>query len=127
MGRKSEHRRSLFRTLVTELLDKGRITTTVCRAKEIRPLAEKMITLGKEGTLHARRQALTFVRKNEVVRKLFSDVAPRFADRNGGYTRIIKLGYRKGDGSDMAIIEFIDTVFKPKEKKKKEKSEPPLS
>jgi large subunit ribosomal protein L17 len=100
-------RMALFRGLVRELFIHERITTTVPRAKEIRPLAEKMITLGKDGTVHARRQALRFVTDKDVIAKLFADIAPRYATRPGGYTRIIKLGKRLGDGADMAIIELV--------------------
>src|SRR5512137_841139 len=94
LGRKTAHRISMFRNLVTSLLDKERIRTTLPRAKEVRPIAERMITLGKRESLHARRQALAYVRDPKVVAKLFSDLAPRFAQRPGGYTRIIRLGFR---------------------------------
>ena len=108
LNRSASHRRALFRNLVTALLERERIKTTDAKAKETRRLAERMITLGKEGTLAARRRALTFVQSRAVVKKLFDDIAPRFKERNGGYTRIIKLGTRKGDGAEMAIIEFVD-------------------
>jgi large subunit ribosomal protein L17 len=104
----------MFRNMVTSLLDKERIRTTVPRAKELRPIAERMITLGKRETLHARRQALAFVKDPAVVTKLFETLAPRFAERNGGYTRIIKLGHRDGDGAQMAIIEFVGSEFQSK-------------
>jgi large subunit ribosomal protein L17 len=107
LGRKTAHRVMMFRNMVTSLLDKERMRTTVDRAKAIRPIAEKIITLGKRETLHARRQALAFVKDPAVVAKLFDDLAPRFAQRNGGYTRIIKLGHRDGDGAQMALIELI--------------------
>ena len=100
-------RLALFRGLVRELFIHERITTTVPRAKEIRPFAEKMITLGKDGDVHARRQALRFVTDKDVIAKLFSEIAPRYATRPGGYTRIVKLGKRLGDGADMAIIELV--------------------
>ncbi len=100
-------RLALFRGLVRELILHERITTTLPRAKEVRPMAEKMITLGKDGTVHARRQALRFVTDKDVIAKLFSDVAPRYATRPGGYTRIVKLGSRLGDGADMAILELV--------------------
>jgi len=100
-------RKALFRGLVRELIIHERITTTVTRAKEVRPMAEKMITLGKDGSVNARRQALSFVTDKDVIAKLFSDVAPRYAARQGGYTRIIKLGKRRGDGTDMAIFELV--------------------
>lgn len=100
-------RKALFRGLVRELIIHERITTTVTRAKEVRPMAEKMITLGKDGSVNARRLALEFVTDKDVIAKLFSDVAPRYATRQGGYTRIIKLGKRRGDGTDMAIFELV--------------------
>jgi len=103
----------MFRNLVTSLLDKERIRTTLPRAKEVRPLAERMITLGKRESLHARRQALSFIKDPAVVAKLFETLAPRFAQRKGGYTRIIRLGFRDGDGAQMAIIELLGSEFKP--------------
>jgi len=109
----------MFRNMVTSLLDKERIQTTLDRAKAIRPLAEKMITLGKRETLHARRQALAFVKDPAVVSKLFDTLAPRFSQRPGGYTRIIRLGFRDGDGAQMAIIELIGSEFKPSKKEGK--------
>jgi large subunit ribosomal protein L17 len=102
----------MFRNMVTSLLDKERIRTTLPRAKELRPIAERMITLGKRETLHARRQALAFVKDPEVVSKLFKDLAPRFAQRKGGYTRIIRLGFRQGDGAQMAFLELIGSGYK---------------
>ena len=107
LGRTSSHRRAMLRNMVTEFLDKERIVTTLPKAKELRSVAEKMITLGKKDGLHARRQALAYIRKKEVVYKLFADVAPRFAERNGGYTRILKLGVRKGDNAEVAILELV--------------------
>jgi len=119
LGRKTPHRISMFRNLVTSLLDKERIRTTLPRAKEVRPIAERIITLGKRESLHARRQALAFVKDPEVVAKLFKTLAPRFATRNGGYTRIIRLGFREGDGARMAILELIGSGYKaPKAEKK---------
>jgi large subunit ribosomal protein L17 len=112
LGRKTPHRISMFRNMVTSLLDKERIRTTLPRAKELRPIAERMITLGKRETLHARRQALAFVKDPEVVSKLFKDLAPRFAQRKGGYTRIIRLGFRQGDGAQMAFLELIGSGYK---------------
>jgi large subunit ribosomal protein L17 len=109
----------MFRNMVTSLLDKERIQTTLDRAKAIRPLTEKMITLGKRETLHARRQALAFVKDPAVVSKLFDTLAPRFSQRPGGYTRIIRLGFRDGDGAQMAIIELIGSEFKPSKKESK--------
>jgi large subunit ribosomal protein L17 len=105
--RNTGHRLAMFRNLVTDLLKYGKIKTTEPRAKEIRPMAEKIITLGKDGTVHARRQALKFVYDPDVVAYVFATVAPRYADRPGGYTRIVKLGPRLGDGAAMAIIELV--------------------
>lgn len=122
LGRTPPHRRALLRNLCTSLLEQERITTTVQKAKEVRPLAEKMITLGKKETLHARRQAARFLLKAAVVQKLFDSIAARFADRSGGYTRILKLGPRSGDGAEMAIIELISD-----ESEKKSKSTPAKS
>jgi large subunit ribosomal protein L17 len=112
LGRKTPHRISMFRNMVTSLLDKERIRTTLPRAKELRPIAERMITLGKRESLHARRQALAFVKDPEVVSKLFKDLAPRFAQRKGGYTRIVRLGFRQGDGAQMAILELLGSGYK---------------
>ncbi len=118
LRRDTSQRMALLRNLVTSFLERERIRTTLAKAKATRPLAEKMITLGKKDTLHARRQALRFIYKKEVVRKLFEEVAPRFTERPGGYTRIVKLGPRAGDGAEMAILEMVGTEFKKKEKKK---------
>lgn len=107
LGRKTEHRKSLFRNQVTSLIEHGRIKTTLPKAKELRSFAEKMITLAKKDTLASRRQALAFVKSKEAVKKLFSELGPRFKDRQGGYTRIYKLGFRPGDGADMALIEYL--------------------
>ena len=107
LGRTPPHRRALLRNLCTSLLEHERITTTVQKAKEVRPLAEKMITLGKKESLHARRQAARFLLKAAVVQKLFDSIAARYADRAGGYTRILKLGPRPGDGAELAVIELI--------------------
>lgn len=104
----------MFRNMVTSLLDKEHIRVTLPRAKEIRPLAEQMITLGKRESLHARRQALAFIKDPEVVSKLFGALASRFAQRPGGYTRIIRLGFRDGDGAQMAILELVGSEFKTK-------------
>ena len=123
LGRTTAHRQALLRNLVTSFLEKERVTTTVAKAKETRPLAEKMITLAKRNTLHARRQALAFVTKESVVRKLFDKLGPRFSERPGGYIRIVKLGTRAGDGADMAVIELVGTEFKKKVKKKKDVKE----
>ncbi len=107
LGVKSAHRRAMLRNMTTSLLKHGRIETTETRAKEVRKTTEKMITLGKKGDLHARRQALAFVMEEDVVTKLFEEIATKYADRQGGYTRIIKLGQRQGDGAPMAIIELV--------------------
>jgi large subunit ribosomal protein L17 len=103
---------AMFRNMVTSFLDKERIRTTLPKAKELRPIAERMITLGKRESLHARRQALAFIKDTAVVTKLFEILAPRFAQRNGGYTRIIRLGFRQGDGASMAILELLGSEFK---------------
>ena len=112
LGRTSSHRRAMLRNMVTEFLDKEKIVTTLPKAKELRSVAEKMITLGKKDGLHARRQALAYIRTKDVVHKLFADVAPRFAERNGGYTRILKLGIRKGDNAEIAILEMVGSEDK---------------
>ncbi len=123
LGRDSAHRKALFRNLVTALLQRERIQTTLAKAKELRSKAEKTITLGKKGTLAARRRAFNIVNQKEVLAKLFDTLAERYADRNGGYTRIIKLGPRRGDNAPMAIIELVDREeeSKPEPKKEKEK------
>ncbi len=108
LGRSSGHRRALYRNLVTDLLGYEKITTTEAKAKEVRSLADKMITLGKKGGLHARRQALAFVLDEKTVEKVFSDLAPRYAERNGGYTRLVKLGARLGDGAPMVRLELVE-------------------
>ena len=107
LGRASDHRDAMLRNLVTSLLENGKIETTVEKAKETRCMAEKMITLGKTNTLHSRRQALSYITKEDVVTKVFAELAPKYADRNGGYTRILKLGPRRGDCAEMAIIELV--------------------
>jgi large subunit ribosomal protein L17 len=119
LGRKTAHRVMMFRNMVTSLLDKERIRTTLDRAKAVRPIAERIITLGTRESLHARRQALAFVKDPGVVSKLFDTIAPRFSNRPGGYTRIIRLGFRDGDGAQMAIIELIGSEFKPAKKESK--------
>jgi len=108
LGRPSAHRNAMLRNLVTSLLKHGRITTTETRAKETQKLAEKMITLAKRGDLHARRQALSFVTEETVVKNLFEEIAPKYDKRNGGYTRILKLGPRRGDAAPMVILELIE-------------------
>ncbi len=103
----TDQRKAMLRNLVTSFLENGRIETTLTRAKEAQSLAEKMITLGKTNTLHSRRQALEFITKEDVVTKLFSEIAPKYAERNGGYTRVIKEGPRRGDAAEMAILELV--------------------
>lgn len=107
LGRPSDQRRAMLRNLVTSFLKHGKIETTETRAKETRSLAEKMITLAKRGDLHARRQVLSFVTEEEVVKNLFENVAPKYAERNGGYTRIYKVGPRRGDGAEVVILELV--------------------
>lgn len=107
LGRTSSHREAMFRNMVTSLFEHERIVTTEQRAKELRPIAEKMITLAKRGDLHARRQALNYIRSKEIVAKLFDEIKEQFAERNGGYTRIIRTGVRQGDAASMAIIELV--------------------
>jgi large subunit ribosomal protein L17 len=123
LGRQPAHRRATLRNLVTNLIEKERIQTTLLRAKATRPLAERMITLGKRDSLHSRRQAAAFLMTPEATKKLFADLAPRFADRAGGYTRIIRTGWRIGDGAELAILEFIGSELKKKEKKSKKAAE----
>ena len=107
LGRTTDHRNAMLRAMVTFLLEKGKIETTVTRAKEVRAMTEKMITLAKEDTLHNHRQALAYITKEDVVKKLFSEIAPKYADRNGGYCRITKTGPRRGDAAEMCIIELV--------------------
>ena len=107
LGRPTDHRKAMLRGMVTYLLENGSVETTLTRAKEVQPLAEKMITLGKKNTLATRRAALAFITKESVVRKLFDTIAPEYASRNGGYTQIFKIGPRRGDGAEMAIIRLI--------------------
>ncbi len=107
LGRATDHRIATLRNLVTSLLENGKIETTLPKAKEVRCMAEKMITLGKTNTLHTRRQALAYITKEDVVTKVFTEIAPKYSERNGGYTRIIKIGPRRGDAAEMAIIELV--------------------
>ena len=125
LGRPTQHRMAMLRGMVTYLLDKGRIETTVTRAKEVRCLADKMITLGKENTLAARRMAMAFITKEDVVKKLFDTIAPSLDEREGGYTRVLRLGPRRGDGAEMAIVELVTYKLPTGDKKKakKEKAE----
>ena len=107
LGRASDHRKAMLRGMVTYLLEKGSIETTVTRAKEVRSMTEKMITLGKENTLHNKRQALAYITKEDVVKKLFDEISPKYKDVNGGYCRIIKTGPRRGDAAEMCFIELV--------------------
>ena len=122
LSRNSSHRRAMLRNLVTDFLDHGRLMTTLPKAKEVRPLAEKMITLGKRDNLHARRQLYAYLLREAVAKKVFETIAPRFSDRKGGYSRIIKLGNRKGDGADLAIIELLGSELEVKKAEKAEKA-----
>jgi large subunit ribosomal protein L17 len=110
LGRTAEHRKALLANQVCSLIEHQRIKTTLAKAKAVRPLAEKMVTLGKKGSLHARRTALSVLRQKNAVKKLFDEVAPRSTSRNGGYTRIVKLGQRKSDSASMAFIEWVDAL-----------------
>ena len=107
LGRDTAHRTAMLRAMVTFLLENGRIETTVSRANEVRSMAEKMVTLAKESNLHNKRLAMAFITKEDVVKKLFDEIAPKYVDRNGGYTIITKLGPRRGDAAEMAVIEII--------------------
>ena len=107
LGRPTDQRIAMLRNLTTSLLENGKIETTVTRAKEVRSTAEKMITLGKTNTLHTRRQAMSYITKEDVVKKVFDEIAPKYADRNGGYTRIMQTGPRRGDAAPMAILELV--------------------
>ena len=107
LGRTSDHRRAMMRAMVTYLFENGKIETTVTRAKEVRAVADKMITLGKTNTLHSKRQVYSYITKEDVAKKVFDEIAPKYEDRNGGYTRIIKIGPRRGDAAEMAIIELV--------------------
>ena len=111
LGRKAEHRKALLANQVCSLIEHQRIRTTLAKAKAVRPLAEKMVTLGKKGSIHARRTAFAMLRQKDAVKKLFDEVAPRTADRNGGYTRIVKLGQRKSDAAPIAYLEWVDATL----------------
>ena len=121
LGRTAAHRRALLANQICSLIEHQRIKTTLAKAKAVRPLAEKMVTLGKRGSIHARRIALATLRQKDTVKKLFDDIAPRSAERNGGYTRIVKLGQRKSDSAPMAFIEWVDAAQVIEEKPAKEK------
>ena len=132
LGRTAEHRKALLANQVCSLIEHQRIKTTLAKAKAVRPLAEKMVTLGKKGSLHARRTALAVLRQKNAVKKLFDDIAPRSAERNGGYTRIIRLGLRKSDAAKVALLEWVDAprvVEEPvaEEKGKKRKGAKPAA
>lgn len=130
LGRQPAHRRQTLRSLVTNLLEHERIETTLSKAKALRPLAEKMITLAKRDTLHARRQVAAYLLKPPVVKKLFSTIGPRFAERNGGYTRIVRIGFRRGDGGEVAQVHLLGSELKlkpKKEKKTKPEEEAPVA
>ncbi len=107
LGRPTDSRKAMLRAMVTYLLEKGKIETTATRAKEVRAMAEKMITIAKDNNLHAKRQVYSFVTKEDVANKLFSEIAPKYLERDGGYTRIVSIGPRRGDGAEMAVIELI--------------------
>lgn len=111
LGRDSAHRKALYANLAGSLIEHGRIKTTVTKAKAVKPIAEQMITLGRRGDLHARRQATAFLRSRDVVHMLFAEVAPRFKDRPGGYTRIVRIGPRPGDAAEMAYLELVDEEY----------------
>jgi large subunit ribosomal protein L17 len=128
LGRSSAHRKALFRNLVTELLDHELVRTTEAKAKELRRWGDRMITLGKRGSLHARRQAAAVVRRRAVVQKLFGDLAERYAARPGGYTRVVKLGVRPGDAARMAVVELVDRAggeraAAPKRRRRRQEAE----
>jgi large subunit ribosomal protein L17 len=128
LGRKAEHRKALLANQVCNLIEHQRIKTTLAKAKAVRPLAERMVTLGKNGSIHARRTAFSALRHKDAVKKLFDEIAPRSTERNGGYTRIVRLGQRKSDSASMAFIEWVDAAVvveeKPAEEKKAKTKEP---
>jgi large subunit ribosomal protein L17 len=128
LGRKAEHRKALLANQICSLIEHRRIKTTLAKAKAVRPLAEKMITLGKNGSIHARRTAFATLRQKDAVKKLFDEIAPASTERSGGYTRIIRLGQRKSDSASMAFIEWVDAAVvveeNPAEEKKAKKKEP---
>ncbi len=121
LGVTTKHRKAMFRNMATDLLRNGKINTTDTRAKEIRRVVEKLVTLGKDGSLHARRKALGYIRDRAVVEKLFSELAERYMERPGGYTRIVKLGYRRGDNAPISLIELVTEEYKAKRKRRKAK------
>ena len=107
LGRTTDHRKAMLRAMVTYLLENGQIETTVTRAKEVRAVAEKMITIGKTNDLHSKRQVMAYITKEDVAKKLFDEISPKYADKNGGYTQIVKIGPRRGDAAEMAIIKLV--------------------
>jgi len=119
LGRNTRHRNALLRNLVTSVIVEDRVETTVAKAKAVRPHVEKMITLGKKGDVHARRQALSFLRTDDAVKRLFDTVAPRYGDRQGGYLRIVRTGFQKGDGAEKAFIELLGAEKQLDEKREK--------
>ncbi len=129
LGRKAEHRKAMLANQVCSLIEHRRIKTTLAKAKAVRPLAEKMVTLGKNGSIHARRMAFAALRQKDAVKKLFDEIAPASTERNGGYTRIIRIGHRQSDSASMAFIEWVDatvvTEEKPAEEKKAKKEKTP--
>ena len=130
LGRNASHRKALYSNLAGALFEHGRIKTTAAKAKEVKPIAEQMITLARRGGVHARRQALAYLRSQDVVHKLFSDVGPRFADRPGGYCRIIRIGPRQGDAAEMVYLELVDFVpeatFAPPPRAQREEEPEPV-
>ena len=130
LGRDASHRKALYANLAGALFEHGRIKTTAAKAKEVKPIAEQMITLARRGGVHARRQALAYLRSQDVVHKLFSDVGPRFADRPGGYCRIIRIGPRQGDAAEMVYLELVDFVpeatFAPPPRAQREEEPEPV-
>jgi large subunit ribosomal protein L17 len=129
LGRDASHRKALYANLTSALIEHGRIKTTAAKAKEVRPIAEQMITLGRRGGVHARRQALAYLRSQDVVHLLFSDVGPRFADRDGGYSRIVRIGPRQGDAAEMVYLELVDFVPEataPPAPRRREREEEPV-
>ena len=123
LGKTSDQRMAMLRQQVTDFLDNGKMETTITRAKEIKPMAEKMITLGKKGNLAAYRKALSFITKEDVANKLFKEIAPEYAERNGGYTRILKMGYRVGDNAPMAYMELTERAEAVEEVKEEKAAE----
>jgi large subunit ribosomal protein L17 len=124
LGRDSAHRKALYSNLAGQLIEHGRIKTTVTKAKAVKPIAEQMITLGRRGDLHARRQATSFLRSRDVVHKLFDEVAPRYRDRPGGYARIVKIGPRPGDAAEMAYLELVEDEVAPRTSRRPTRTAP---